>query len=99
MDEGIPLKAGDLLRVETCGGGGWGDPFTREPERVQRDVFEGYVSVSGAETSYGVVLDRESFEINQAATEKLRSAVRPERTFFNRGDAAEQRLAAMGVRE
>jgi N-methylhydantoinase B len=99
VDEGIALKAGDLLRVETCGGGGWGDPFTREPERVQRDVFEGYVSVSGAEADYGVILDRESFEINQGATEKLRSALRPERTIFKRGDAAEQRLTAMGVRE
>ncbi|MGE0060072.1 MAG: hydantoinase B/oxoprolinase family protein [Dehalococcoidia bacterium] len=99
VDEGISLKAGDLLRVETCGGGGWGDPFTREPERVRRDVLEGYVSVAGAETDYGVVLDRESLQIDQAATDKLRSAFRPERPFFDRGAAARERLVAMGVSE
>ena len=33
--ENIPVKAGDLLRVETSGGGGWGDPLTREAQEVR----------------------------------------------------------------
>ncbi len=99
VDEGISLNAGDLLRVETCGGGGWGDPFTREPDRVRRDVLEGYISVGNAESDYGVVLDRESLQIDHEATEKLRSAFRPERPFFDRGAAARERLIAMGVSE
>nr|ART40085.1 K404 [uncultured bacterium] len=62
-------------------------------------MLEGYISAGRAETDYGVVLDRESLQIDHAATEKLRSAFRPERPFFDRGAAACERLVAMGVSE
>ena len=55
--DGIKLKDGDLLCLMTCGGGGWGDPFTRDPLVVQQDVARGFVSVQGALEDYGVVLD------------------------------------------
>ena len=42
--DGEPVKAGQIVRVVTTGGGGWGNPLQREPELVQRDVIEGKVS-------------------------------------------------------
>jgi N-methylhydantoinase B len=50
------LGAGDLITVRTPGGGGYGDPFRREPALVARDVRRGYFSRSAAEKDYGVVL-------------------------------------------
>ena len=40
---GIELQAGDRVRLETSGGGGWGDPAERSPEARKRDQREGYV--------------------------------------------------------
>jgi N-methylhydantoinase B len=97
VDEGIILKAGDVLRVETCGGGGWGDPFTREPERVQRDVREGYVSFQEAKAAYGVVLKPDTLEIDHKATSNMRAAPRSQRPFVDRGPGARQWLESMGV--
>jgi N-methylhydantoinase B len=51
-----PIPAGTLVRVETTGGGGWGDPLEREPELVALDVLEGKVSARAARDEYGVVL-------------------------------------------
>ena len=51
-----PLQAGDVFRLDTPGGGGYGDPLAREPERVLADVREGDVSAEAAERDYGVVL-------------------------------------------
>jgi N-methylhydantoinase B len=69
-----PLKAGDIFRLDTPGGGGLGNPRTREPEQVLADVREGYVSVERARDIYGVVLKKSGavWEIDRAATEKLR---------------------------
>ena len=53
LGDGIVLKRGDLLRFETCGGGGWGDPLAREPERVRQDVARGFVTARGALTFTG----------------------------------------------
>jgi N-methylhydantoinase B len=51
-----PLRAGDIFRLDTPGGGGHGDPLAREPEWVCDDVREGTVSPEAAERDYGVVL-------------------------------------------
>jgi N-methylhydantoinase B len=48
------LKAGTLLRVDTAGGSGFGDPHAREPALVLTDVQNGYVSAESAERDYGV---------------------------------------------
>ena len=48
----VELGRGDLFRVETPGGGGWGDPQQRPPAAVQRDVDEGLVSERRARDSY-----------------------------------------------
>ena len=55
---GHPLQEGDVVMVRSAGGGGYGDPLDRDPERVADDVREGYVSAGAARELYGVVLDR-----------------------------------------
>lgn len=47
---------GDIIRVETPGAGGYGDPMKREPEKVLKDVIEKKVSVEAAKKDYGVVV-------------------------------------------
>src|SRR5262249_6631869 len=51
-----PLREGDVFRLDTPGGGGFGDPLERAPETVLADVREGYVSREAAERDYGVVV-------------------------------------------
>ena len=65
-----PLRKGDIFRLDTPGGGGYGDPLAREPERVLADVEEGYISAETAERQYGVVLKSSSGRptIDAAAT-------------------------------
>ena len=52
----VKIRRGQKVRLETPGGGGFGDPATREPERVVRDVRLGYVSREAARRDYKVVL-------------------------------------------
>jgi N-methylhydantoinase B len=66
------VPVGTAAVIATAGGGGWGDPFGRGPELVQRDVVDGYVTVESAARDYGVVLDPQTHEIDAAATEALR---------------------------
>src|SRR6476659_8182697 len=51
-----PVKAGELIRIRTTGGGGWGDPLQRDPALVVRDVVWRKVSREAALAAYGVVL-------------------------------------------
>jgi N-methylhydantoinase B len=69
-----PLKPGDVVRVNMNAGGGYGDPFERDPELVLGDVLDGYVSVSGAREDYGVAL-RDN-RIDAQATARLRAQKR-----------------------
>ncbi|MGZ3288183.1 MAG: hydantoinase B/oxoprolinase family protein, partial [Xanthobacteraceae bacterium] len=76
-----PLRAGDIFRLDTPGGGGHGDPLARDPERVLADVQEGAVSLEAAERDYGVVLaQRErSWMVDEAATGRRRADIRAKR--------------------
>jgi N-methylhydantoinase B len=71
-----PVPKDTRVIVRTGGGGGWGDPYLRDPEKVRWDVVEGLVSVEVARRDYGVVLDSKTYAIDAAATAKLRSAPR-----------------------
>jgi len=83
--DGVELRRGDLIRLITCGGGGWGDPFRRDPMIVQQDVARGFVTPEGALEDYGVVLDPRTNAIDKAATEERRRH-RPETLpLFDRG--------------
>jgi N-methylhydantoinase B len=74
-----PLKAGDVFRLDTPGGGGHGSAVAREPERVLADVREGYVSPQAAERDYGISIKRENggLVVDQAASETRRARMRP----------------------
>jgi N-methylhydantoinase B len=54
--DGEPVRAGEIVSVQTTGGGGWGDPLEREVELVCLDVMQGKISAASARTDYGVVL-------------------------------------------
>ena len=76
-----PLKAGDIFRLDTPGGGGYGDALAREAERVLADVREGNVSPEAGERDYGVVLrrDGDAWAIDQAATQARRAKMKVKR--------------------
>ena len=81
LSDGNMLKHGDVLRIETGGGGGHGHPFDRPAEKVAEDVAGGFVSPNAAKNLYGVsVVDG---VVDVAATEKLRSS-RPATRAFHR---------------
>lgn len=71
------LKPGDLVTIDAPGGGGYGDPLEREPEMVQADVVEGYVSVESAREEYGVVINPETMEIDWEATNIIKGSRGP----------------------
>jgi N-methylhydantoinase B len=79
--DGEPLVAGQVVRVVTTGGGGWGDPLEREPELVHLDVLQGKVSPEAARADYGVALERHGDEwiVDAAATARLRAELRAAR--------------------
>ncbi|MGZ4633004.1 MAG: hydantoinase B/oxoprolinase family protein, partial [Actinomycetes bacterium] len=86
-----PVKAGEVIRIRTTGGGGWGDPLARDVDDVVRDVRWHKVSVAGARDGYGVVLsyDGAAVTVDADATAELRGRLRAGRTgdepFFDRG--------------
>lgn len=68
------LAPGDRVRFVMTGGGGYGDPLTRAPERVAQDVREGKVSAASARRDYGVAINAGTFKVSAAQTAKLRAA-------------------------
>ena len=70
-----PLKPGDAYALRSGGGGGFGSPLERPPERVADDVRQGYVSMTSARDYYGVVLDPVTFAVDAQATNAERKAL------------------------
>ena len=85
FSDGNVLKRGDVLRLETGGGGGWGHPFEREPDRVLADVLNGYVSVEAARADYGVALADDGRSVDVSATTALRADRQAVAGLFHRG--------------
>ena len=81
LSDGNVLRHGDVLRIETGGGGGHGHPFDRPPEHVAEDVAGGFVTAEAAQRLYGVALV--DGRIDKSATARLR-ARRPETKAFHR---------------
>ncbi|MBX9649170.1 MAG: hydantoinase B/oxoprolinase family protein [Xanthobacteraceae bacterium] len=73
-DEGVVLRDGDTARISMPGGGGFGNPFRRDPHKVLKDVTNGLITIEDANTQYGVVLttDRDACRIDEAATRQAR---------------------------
>ena len=94
--EAVPVKAGDVVRILTPGGGGWGDPLVRIADWVRLDVVRGLVTPQAAEDEYGVVLQASDdltrvWEVDEPATNRLRDvqrAARGQLKMINRGEHA-----------
>jgi N-methylhydantoinase B len=73
----VVLEPGQWLRGEHGGGGGYGDPRTRDPQLVLEDVLEGYVTRQAARDVYAVALTGDAEDgtatVDAAATARLRS--------------------------
>lgn len=67
------------VTVATAGGGGWGDPLDRPPEKVLADVLDELVSLDAAREKYGVVIHPGTLEADGKATAELRARLRGER--------------------
>jgi N-methylhydantoinase B len=74
----FPLRRGDIVRYETAGGGGYGDPLLRDPDRVAGDVRLGYLTPHMADIRYGVVLGPDG-AVDGAATARRRADLRAAR--------------------
>ena len=74
--DGAPVRAGEIVSVQTTGGGGWGDPLEREPELVALDVLQGKVSAEAARRDYGVVLAFAGPEAEPTVDEEQTAALR-----------------------
>ena len=83
LSDGNMVRRGDIVRIETGGGGGFGHPYDREPDRVLVDVRGGFVSAASATADYGVVLAGDGRAVDRAATEMKRRN-RPEAKLFHR---------------
>jgi N-methylhydantoinase B len=70
--DALRASIGDVVRLSTAGGGGWGDPMEREPQRVLDDVLNGFVTVAAVEGDYGVVVRNGT--LDAAATATLRAS-------------------------
>ncbi len=68
----LELEPGDVVSYRTCGGGGYGPAWEREPERVAKDVREGKVSPARARDVYRVGLDARG-QVDPIETARLRS--------------------------
>ena len=91
-----PVLAGEVIRIRTTGGGGWGDPLERPREDIITDLRWGKVSIEGARRDYGLVFvsGSTSYEVDEAATEAMREEIVMWRgttqPFFDRGPGFEQ---------
>jgi N-methylhydantoinase B len=73
-----PVHQGDVFQIISQGGGGFGDPFERDPEQVLRDVVDGFVSAESARMEYGVIVVEVDggVALDREATRRERSARR-----------------------
>ncbi len=67
-------QAGDVIQFSSAGGGGYGDPLQRDPQAVEADVINGYVSIEKARENYGVVIEPTTLKVNASETDKVRSS-------------------------
>ena len=90
---GFKLRVGDIVRLESSGGGGYGDPVLRDPAFVARDVQLGYLSRARAREVYGVVLAPDG-SVDVAGTSAERSRVEASRWRVSLAAADEDHLDA-----
>jgi N-methylhydantoinase B len=69
-----PVKQGEIVRISTGTGGGWGNPLARDPSAVAKDAHNGFITCGAAQDVYGVIVDPETFQI-VGETDERRSAL------------------------
>jgi N-methylhydantoinase B len=67
------LRRGDVIQHEQPGGGGFGDPFARDPARVAADVRDEKITIAFARREHGVVIDPATLEVDGEATARARA--------------------------
>ena len=82
LSDGTVLRRGDILLLETGGGGGHGHPFDRPAEQVLQDIADGFISADAAQHDYGVVVVNDA--IDEAATCALRAKRPPAKAFHRK---------------
>ena len=104
MSDTLTVKEGAVIRVESTGGGGWGDPLLREPHLVCYDVECGIVSLEAAKEEYGVVLKPTGksykFEIDEQKTLETRARIRKYRgqlPLYDRGRGFNELKKTKGI--
>ena len=102
MDDRVAVASGSTIRIQTTGGGGWGDPLAREPEMVCYDVQCSLVSEQAARDDYGVALGREGrrYTVDRDATDRLRGRMKAGRgplPMFSRGPYVEEMKRSNGI--
>jgi len=73
------MLKGDLVSLRSGGGGGWGDPWERDPKLVAWDVKNEYITIEQARNIYGVVIDPRSSEVDYKETQALREKLKKQR--------------------
>jgi len=87
----FPLEKGDVVLMETSGGGGYGDPLERDLHLVERDLSEGLVTEERAKARYGIALIHGTIdeERSQQLREKLRKEKNSLSALFREGEEFE----------
>jgi N-methylhydantoinase B len=70
----MTMRRGDVFAHTQPGAGGFGDPFTRDPELVLRDVRNEKVSLEAAHRDYGVAIDPTTWTVDAVETARLRAS-------------------------
>ena len=76
--DSLKLSAGDVLRVDTPGGAGYGNSLERDIDRIEKDLAGGVISAVAAEQDYGIVLN--GGKIDRKATEERRAKLAADRS-------------------
>lgn len=66
-----PINKGDIVKLVTATGGGYGNPLKRPAEKVARDVKNGYISIQQAKEKFGVLIDPDTFNIQELTLDRL----------------------------
>lgn len=90
---------GDILIEKAMGGGGWGNPFDRDPDKIKLDIRDKFLSIERARYAYGVVVTQkekgnpETYEIDKKATEGLRKRIKNNPVYQHINEIKEDVLA------
>jgi N-methylhydantoinase B len=66
-----PLNNGDVVKLVTATGGGYGDPFKRPGDKVAKDVKNGYITAAQAEENYGVIVNEKTYAVEGLTEQRL----------------------------